>query len=86
VQGHHPLDLVAEHLDAHGELLVHREDLDRVAPDPERAAGEGEVVAAVLVADELAQQLVALDAVADPEPDQPPAPSDTGEERSGSPE
>ena len=60
-----PLDLVAEHLDADGELLVDREDLDRVAAHPERAAGEGEVVAGVLHVDELAQQLVALDLLAD---------------------
>jgi hypothetical protein len=32
VQRHDLLDLVAEHLDPDGELLVHREDLDGVAP------------------------------------------------------
>ena len=43
-----PLDLVAEHLDPDREFLVHREDLDGVAAHPERAAGEGQVVAGVL--------------------------------------
>src|ERR1700678_4278012 len=42
VQGGQALDLVAEHLDPDGELLVLRDDLDRVAPDPEGAPGEGE--------------------------------------------
>ena len=41
VQRHQPLDLVAEHLDPDRVLLVDREDLDRVAAHPERAAGEG---------------------------------------------
>ena len=54
-----------------GELLVDRDDLDRVAAHPERAAGEGEVVAGVLHLDEPAQQVVALDLVADPEPGHP---------------
>ncbi len=71
VQRHQALDLVAEHLDPDRELLVHREDLDGVAADPERAAGERQVVAGVLDVDELAQQLVALDLVADLEPDHP---------------
>jgi hypothetical protein len=69
VQRHDALDLVAEHLDADRELLVDREHLDRVAPHAERAAGEGEVVAGVLDVDEPAQQLVALDGVADGQPD-----------------
>ncbi|CAM5492436.1 hypothetical protein SGRIM128S_02196 [Streptomyces griseomycini] len=55
------LDLVAEHLDADGELLVDREDLDGVAADPEGAAGEGHVVARVLDVHEAAQQLVPVD-------------------------
>ena len=48
VQRVDPLDLVAEELDADRELLVDRDDLDGVAAHPERAAGEGEVVAGVL--------------------------------------
>ena len=71
VQRHQPFDLVAEHLDPDGELLVDREDLDRVAADPERAAGERQVVAGVLDLHEPAQQLVALDLVADPQLDHP---------------
>ncbi len=69
VQRHDPLYFVAEHLDPDGQLLVDREDLHGVASHPERAAGEGEVVAGVLHVHEPAQQLVALDGVADGEPD-----------------
>ena len=65
------LDLVAEELDPDRELLVDRDDLDGVAPHPERAAGEREVVAGVLHLHEPAQQLVALDLEADPEPGHP---------------
>src|SRR5699024_1976758 len=63
------LDLVPEHLDPDGELLVHRDDLHRVPAHPEGAAGEGEVVAGVLHRDELAQQLVTLQDVTHPELD-----------------
>ncbi len=66
-----PVDLVAEELDPDRELLVHRDDLDGVASDPERPAGEREVVAGVLHADEPAQQLVPLDLRADLEPGHP---------------
>ena len=65
------LDLVAEELDAHGELFVHRDDLDGVAAHPEGAPGEREVVAGVLHLHEPAEQVVALDRVADPEPGHP---------------
>ena len=47
-----PLDLVAEELDADAALLVRREDLDRVAADPELVADERHVVALVLELDE----------------------------------
>ena len=69
VEGGERLDLVAEHLDADGQLLVDREDLDGVAADAEGAAGERHVVARVLDVDEAAQQLVAVDLVADLERD-----------------
>ena len=59
------LDLVAEHLDADGELLVDRDDLDRVAAHPEVAAREVDVVALVLHRDELADEPVAVDPLAD---------------------
>ena len=65
------LDLVAEHLDADGQLLVDREDLDGVAADAEGAAAEGHVVARVLDVDEAAQQVVPVDLVADLERDHP---------------
>lgn len=65
------LDLVAEHLDPHGELLVHRDDLDRVAAHPERPPREGQVVARVLHLHEPAQHLVAVDHVPDVEPHHP---------------
>ena len=50
-----PLDLVAPELDADGLLRVGGKDLDRVAAHAERALLEGDVVAAVLDADELAR-------------------------------
>ena len=59
------LDLVAEHLDADRVLLVDRDDLDGVAAHPELAAGEVDVVALVLHGDELADELVARDPLAD---------------------
>ena len=59
------LDLVAEELDADRELLVRRDDLHGVAADPERAAGEGHVVALVLHVDQGAQQGVAVELLAD---------------------
>ena len=48
----HPLDRVAEQLDAKDRLFVRGMDLDRVAAHAECAAREGEVVPAVLHADE----------------------------------
>ena len=58
------LDLVAPELDAHGDIFVGREDLERVAAHAEGAAQEVHVVAVVLDVDQVAQQLVALDQVA----------------------
>ena len=54
VEGHDALDGVAEHLDPQGLLLVGRVDLDRVAPGPERAPDQVDVVAGVLQIDQLA--------------------------------
>nr|BFF24944.1 hypothetical protein GCM10025732_29090 [Glycomyces mayteni] len=65
VQVVQPVDLVAKHLDADRQLLVGRDDLDRVAADPEGAAGEGDVVAGVLDVHQAAQQLVAFPLLAD---------------------
>ncbi len=59
-----PFDFVAEHRGPEGRLGVRREDLERLAPDPERAAREHAVVAVVLDRDELAQQRVAVDLLA----------------------
>ena len=61
VQHGQGVDLVPEHLDADGELLVHGDDLDGVAAHAEGAAREGHVVAHVLHGDEAAQQGVAVD-------------------------
>ena len=58
------VDLVAEQADAERELLVRRIDLDDVAADAERAAAELVVVALVLDFDQLAQDLIAVDALA----------------------
>ena len=71
VQRRDRLDLVAEELDPDGELLVHRDDLDRVAADAERAARERHVVARVLHGHEPAQQLVAVHPVAHRQGDHP---------------
>ena len=57
------VDLVAEELDAYGQLLIHRDDLHRVAPHAEGAARECDVVALVLHVDEGAQQIVAINLV-----------------------
>ena len=59
------LDLVTEELDADRELLVRRDDLHGVPAHPERAAGEGHVVARVLHVDQGPQQRVAVDLLAD---------------------
>ena len=56
VETAHPLDLVAEQLDAHGVLLVGGVDLDRVAPDPELTPDEVGVVALVVHRDEAGEQ------------------------------
>src|SRR5690606_7257994 len=61
------LDLVAEEVDADGEILVGGEDGERVAADAEGAADEVEVVAGVLHRDELADQRVAVDVAALPD-------------------
>src|SRR5262249_11079750 len=58
------LDLVAEQLDAQGELLVGGPDLDHVAADAELAALECRVVALVLDVHELEQELVAVEDLA----------------------
>ena len=60
MQGHEALDLVTEHLDAHGMGLVDGEHLERVATHAERAALEARVVAGVLDVDEAPQQRVAV--------------------------
>ena len=59
------LDLVAEQLDAEGELFVGRPELDHVAADAELAALEVDVVAVVLDVDQLEEHLVAVDQLAD---------------------
>ena len=45
--------------------FVDRNDLDGVAADPEGATGKGQVVACVLNVDEVTQQVLAVDVVAD---------------------
>jgi len=55
------VDLVAEELDAAGELLVGRLDVDAVAADAEPAPAEVDVAALVLEVDEAAEEVVALD-------------------------
>ena len=52
VEGRQGLDLVAEELDADGELLVHGDDLDGVPAHPEGPSREIDVIARVLHGDE----------------------------------
>jgi len=59
------LDLVAPEEHPHGRVFVGGPDLDGVAADAELAAPGLEVVARVLVGDELAQDVVAVDGLAD---------------------
>ena len=61
MQNRERLDLVTEHLDADRELLVHGDDLDRVAAHAERAASKGHVVTHVLHGDEAPQESVTVD-------------------------
>ncbi len=60
------VDLVAEELDPVHQLFVDRDELERVAAHPKRSAHQVEVVAPVLHPDQLAQKLVAVDRLADP--------------------
>lgn len=60
------IDLVAEHRDAPGGILkVGREDLDGIAADAKRAAHEIDVLALILLGDEVCQQLTLIQSVAD---------------------
>ena len=63
-----PLDLVAEELDAHDEVVVGRLELERVAADAEPGARQRRVVALVLQVDQLAQDAVAPVAAAHAQP------------------
>ncbi len=63
VEGRQLVDLVAEQLDAQALLFVRRIDLDDVAADAEGAAAEVVVVALVLNLHQLAQHLIAADAL-----------------------
>ena len=72
VELHDALHVVAEELDADGDVLVRGHDLQRVAAHAEARAGEVVVVALVLHLDEAARQLL---------PVQPRAPRDALDER-----
>ena len=65
------LDLVAEHRDAVGRLLVRRLDLDHVALDAEAPAAEEGVVARVVDVDQLAEHQVPVGLLADRERHEP---------------
>ena len=64
VEGHDALDGVAEQLDPQRLLLVGRVDLHRVAPGPEGAPDEVDVVAGVLQVDQAAQHVALVHLVA----------------------
>ncbi|CAB5032326.1 unannotated protein [freshwater metagenome] len=59
-----PLDLITEERDAVGALGVSREYLERFAANAKGSARQGDIVAGVLDRDQLAQQRVAIDALA----------------------
>ena len=63
IERHQLVDLVAEQLDAEPFLFVRGIHLDDVAPDAERAAAEIVIVALVLNLDQLAEDLLATDAL-----------------------
>ena len=58
VDFHDALHVVAEEFDAHGDVLVRRHDLQRVAAHAEACTGEVVVVALVLHLDEAARELL----------------------------
>ena len=64
VQRGQGLDLVSEELNADGELLVHRDDLHRVAAHAEGAPSEVDVVTGVLHLHEAPQKIVPVDLLA----------------------
>ena len=64
MQGRQGLDLIAEELNADGQLFVHGDDLDGVAPYSEGPAGESDVVARVLHGHETAQEFITVDPLA----------------------
>ena len=61
VQNREGINLVAKHLDADRELLIHGDDLDRVTAHAEGTARKRHVVAHVLHGDEASQQRIAID-------------------------
>ena len=64
VELHDALNVVAEELDAHGNILVRRHDLQRVAAHAEARPGEVVVVALVLHLDEAARELLPVQPLA----------------------
>ena len=64
VKGVDVLDLIAEELDAQRLLLVHRDDLHRVAPDTEGPTVEVHVVARVLHPHEPSEQVIPIQLLA----------------------
>ena len=60
MEGHEPLDVVSEHLDAHGMRLIDREDLQGVTTDTERPPLKTHVIACVLNIDQAPEQTIPI--------------------------
>ena len=55
VESHNLLNLITEHLDAHSELFIHRNDFNGISAYTESSALEGHIVSLILNIDELTQ-------------------------------
>ncbi len=66
-----PLDLIPEEFDSDRQLLIDRNDLDRVASDPEVSTFEGHIVSVVLNIDKTSQEKAPLNLITFAQNDHP---------------
>ena len=69
VESHDLLNLITEHLDAHGEFLIHRNDFNGITAYTESSTLEGHIVSLILNIDKLTQKCVPFDFIANLEAD-----------------
>ena len=69
VESHDLLNLITEHLDAHSEFLIHRNDFNGISADSKCPALEGHIVSLILNIYELTQKCVPFDFIANLEAD-----------------